>query len=395
MSKYFDRSWFLFLILFPFFNPNALKYIQGLTLLYDFIQVWKLMAIFIIIYFYLCKRRISSVVMFIIIFESLSVTTSLINGIYNSKVFTNALLAIGISMFTELAIRNNFEKFCLVSMYIFGILAIINWLLCITFPNGLKVATLYVNWKNPLYFIGIDNAIIKDLLLFMMFFSLNKYGNYKFSKQSDKNKDLIFWAMNFICFTTLLIVQSATGLLVYVIYLALLFIFNSILKIKVSYKLVLLIYIIVFLIIVVLGSDSDIIVAITNLLGRSYTFSGRTRLWARALKMILQKPLLGYGYTSGNIEMWGGFFSAHNIFLELAIQGGFLCLTVFLWMILYVLKANKNSDIKYFNVVFLTIFAYLLVGLMETGINIGFYMALVLAVHSNDKYLAKDIVIKY
>lgn len=82
------------------------------------------------------------------------------------------------------------------------------------------------------------------------------------------------------------------------------------------------VYILFFVAVVLAGIDSSFLTSITSALGRSNTFTGRASLWYGAVNLIRSSPWVGYGYTAGNISIWGGSFSSHNMFLELMIQGG-------------------------------------------------------------------------
>ena len=131
MDKSFNRTGVLLFLFFPFFNPMAFKYIPSLTGVYDAIQVWKLIAIILVIIIYFLRGTFSVPVLLVLLFEILSVVTSLINGVYDNKVFTNLFLIVGISMLTELAIQNNKEKAIQILTGIMLLLATINCVLCI------------------------------------------------------------------------------------------------------------------------------------------------------------------------------------------------------------------------------------------------------------------------
>lgn len=373
MKRYFQSKLVLFFLIFPFFNPTSLQYIQGLKILYSAIQVWELFSICFIIFAYCLSRKFSSIIKIIILFESMLIIFSIINGVTNDKIFTNALLAIGISMLTELCIKENPYRFCKMLANITLALLIINFVICLLFPNGFYIASLYENWTNPMYFLSIDNGMIKSLLPGLVFSFI--YDNcFKHARRTYR-----FFIVSIISFLTLLIVNSVTGILTFIIFEATLLAYTKIKKDKISYKLMVAIYIMFMAIVVIMGIDLGIFSKIFSFMGSSSTFTGRAILWNAAIKSIMNSPLIGYGYTSGNIEVWGGSFSSHNIFLELMLQGGILSFTVFVYLTFYAFRRNHLSNYIYHNIIFLAVFSFLIVGLMETGINSFYFVFVILA----------------
>lgn len=89
---------------------------------------------------------------------------------------------------------------------------------------------------------------------------------------------------------------------------------------------------------------------VEDVLHKDMTFTGRTDLWDLSLLKIIQSPLLGSGScTEGRvtlIERYGMELSSHNMFLEIAVQGGISALVVFIMWYFGCLKATKYSDNK-------------------------------------------------
>lgn len=377
MSKYYNNKLFLFFIIFPFFNPTALKYIPALSGIYDIIQVWKLLSILVIIVSYFLRRKVSTVIGLIILFEVASMATSFANGVFYSKIITDALLYVGISMLTEIALYVNFKRFYkmfFANAFWFGVA---NFVLCLLYPDGLRMATLYTKWENPLYLLTIDNGMIKELIPVLLMAYL---GKLCLDNRKEKQKiDLYFYAAQAICLVTLLIVGSATGLIIYTAITISMVCANFKVKWRIPYKVLLAILVAFMVIVVIAGSDLKIVSIIAGAFGREGNFTGRTLLWTLAIDMIQERPFIGYGYTAGSLEVWGGTFSSHNIFLELALQGGIIYLSLFVILIMYALKRNRKATVCYSNTMSVAIFSYLLVGLMETGLTPFLFVFIVLA----------------
>ncbi len=90
--------------------------------------------------------------------------------------------------------------------------------------------------------------------------------------------------------------------------------------------------------------------------------AGRIFIWKRVLKLILRKPLFGYGLETLDIVFTGHFYSdiierynrliifdkAHNEYLHIAVTTGILSLGAYLYFILSIIKRaikNVNKDI--------------------------------------------------
>lgn len=369
------RPWLPFLI-FPFFNPTGLKYIPGLNMLYDGIQTWKLCACIIIWIIYLKRNRVSKFWLLCFSFQGVLITTSLINGVYDSKIITNMLIATSLVMMTELCVCSCFNEYINQLWRIDAALVFINFLLALVFPNGLKLATLYKNTTNPLFFLGIDNALASQLIPFIFLATLKWAMNVK-NKRQRNNLKLV--GAYVIALATLMIAGTATGMFVAAVFIIMSIQFTIIKKSKVHYKLAIGVYAFFFIIIIVLQSNNFVVDFISGMLGRSATFTGRSLLWKMAIDEIMEKPFLGYGYTAGNINVWGGMFSSHNMFLEIILQGGLFSFVLFIAITLFGIKRNMKSPIWLSNTVFLAIFCMLLRGLMEASIPVFYYVTITIA----------------
>lgn len=392
MSKYYNNKFFLFLLIFPFFNPMSFKYIPSLVALYDAVQVWKLVAILVIMVSYCMRKKFSPVVGIVCAYSLLSVIMSLANGVAESKIFTNALLYIGISMLTEIAVNVNFKQFFKVFFAITLFFCAVNVIMCFLYPDGLTMATLYQNKANPLYFLAVDNGMINALLpaVFMAFFE-SVFLNKRMGSGSKTGRWRTLVVTLLLCWISLSIVRSATGMIVYLAVVTIMLLSTFKVKWRIPYRILIGFLAVFMLLVVIMGTGFDFVTVIAEWFGRESTFTGRTLLWAKAIEMILNRPFMGYGYTEGNIKIWGGSYSTHNLFLEMALQGGLLLLGVFIVLVAYALHRNRKADIPYANTISMAIFSYLMVGLMEITLSPFFFMFLVLACYPD---LRTDVPMK-
>lgn len=86
-----------------------------------------------------------------------------------------------------------------------------------------------------------------------------------------------------------------------------------------------------------------------NLFFRKYTggnfFSGRQIIWGIVFKYLNQSPLFGYGIDNDILAMEGITISAHNTYLHLLLQGGWIGILIFFMFLRSIWKRYyKNLD---------------------------------------------------
>lgn len=112
---------------------------------------------------------------------------------------------------------------------------------------------------------------------------------------------------------------------------------------------------------------------VEDVLHKDMTFSGRTELWALGLLNIIQQPLIGIGSNeAGRItvlenDFTGVELSSHNMFIEIATQGGVFALILFVCWYFYSLKEvkypEKDSQIIIHGAIFVLFLMYMFEGL--------------------------------
>ena len=125
---------------------------------------------------------------------------------------------------------------------------------------------------------------------------------------------------------------------------------------------------------------------ITGFFGKDLTLSHRTIIWDRALQLISERPMFGYGtpdsynvfsvkhdYSGGNNDAWSTL-SAHNEFLQLAYIGGIVLIVLFvLFFLISTRKVNRANPI--FPLYYLSVVVISIVWLTEVpGENAMFTM---------------------
>ena len=112
-----------------------------------------------------------------------------------------------------------------------------------------------------------------------------------------------------------------------------------------------------------------------TLLNRNASLSGRTGIWDRALTLIGDSPLFGYGIPVEEAvkSSFGGFSTAHNMLLTMAYYGGLVGLCLYLACFVSAIKAI-DGDSPSGTFVFLSIAGLMAMGMVESlGMGISFF----------------------
>ena len=112
-----------------------------------------------------------------------------------------------------------------------------------------------------------------------------------------------------------------------------------------------------------------------SLLNRNASLSGRTEIWDKALVLIGDNPLFGYGIPVEEVaeSSFGAFSTAHNMFLTITYYGGLVGLCLYLACFISAIKAiDAESPAGAF--VFFSITGLMAMGMVESlGMGISFF----------------------
>ena len=140
-----------------------------------------------------------------------------------------------------------------------------------------------------------------------------------------------------------------------------------------------------------------------ELLGKSADASGRFYIWEQVWGLFLQKPVSGWGWISywiPGIEPWEGLavingvpmYQAHNAYLDVAVQLGFIGLGIFLWLLAQAFIRSWHVAVRHTSPLYLyPLFALLVIlgqSLTESRllIEIGWVLLVVVLVKSREGF---------
>lgn len=344
MEKYLKQKEVLFLLLAPFFKPLSLQYYSKLSVIENCWIAWKIAAAMVgmcfLLYYMWNNKKIIKFIVGIGVFEAGILFSTLIHkgNIVRSMIDTVSIVAFVSILF--LGIHLNARGLFQVLYRYLIVLMVFNLLTMVIFPKGLS-ADLYVNSKvNTLYFMTIDNG--NALFLSFCILVMVVYGYMENNVFSIRNI-----VITLAIILSALLSGSATAVLIICVEVILILIAARTSWIrKIKPKTVFLIYILFIPFLFSLQNNFVVGFILENVFNRSADISGRSLLWEFAIEKIMKQPILGYGRQTVNyIETWGGYFSSHNFFLEMMLQGGIVALAGFGFI--FNKAINKISELRY------------------------------------------------
>ena len=133
-------------------------------------------------------------------------------------------------------------------------------------------------------------------------------------------------------------------------------------KLKINYFTAILSGVIIT-IIAISVTGGDLAETIGTYFGKSASFSGRDKIWAKSLKLIAESPLIGYGKEPELVVLRKiGQTHCHNIILELLYEGGIIGFVLFGIMI-YLFRP-KQKDTFSALIFSAAVFCYLIVSVL-------------------------------
>lgn len=320
-------------------NKNEIKYIAFLlpfllsqtvfvitsSIFADILLAFKLVVFIYFLIRYVLKSRVS-------VFDTLIFTYFLIwfvSVFLNSSDFLNyikeAVVILTLVLMVEDARYCNFKAYlnALTCVLFFEFLA--NLVCAIVFPGGLWSTTSIYGSEATYMFLGLGNQITPMLLLAVMTLLI------QFSKHNIRF--CIIYAI--ILLGNLIFMTSATAI-VGVTIMTITYIVSNFTKFKEFGKVVFFIIACIGVGIVIFRVQYLFSFIIENMLGKSLTMSNRTVIWDRALSLIQNSPMIGYG--SGTLETVIGDRNAHCFFLQIVIQSGVVGLLCYIGIFYVTLK---------------------------------------------------------
>lgn len=341
-----SKSYFIFGLLLLIYIPSPyLRTIEAIDIIYKILQY----IISVVIVQLWIKNRSDNVAWFILIglfycsFTFFSFLNNASISIIRSSL-SNMFISLSLLMLIDLYIHKDFLKTLKTLEFVLTILFLINFITVIIKPDGLYIAI--ESNGNVGYFLGMRNDTIEYILPLLSVLLLEQF---LFNRSILR---LLFFGATAIM---TYIISHSTNALLCVIFL---FCYNLIFykgkpkKIFNTYYFLMLSFLL-SIGIILLGIQDNFEFLITQILGKSLTFSGRTRIWYRSIQYIKLRPLLGYGIEDSYTKYLhiGATNSCHNYFLDILYYGGIIFLFLFIVFLLFNFhKIRVNTKDKSFEI---------------------------------------------
>lgn len=339
------------LLLFPFLYSGSL-FNDSLLL----VKIWKIGAAIILTFltFKDYKRiKINKITFIIIIFALYQFINSLLNSTLSSGIFfTIYFMAISILFLQRELYEDNFN-------FLFALCIIHNILLVLNIPS--LISQINVDEYNRQFFLGGKNALC-------MFTVPTIFYNYLYYNLTKKKMTISCIFIIILAIITPMIGGSSTGTVVSILMMLFIMIGE---KIRFNPIIMYIVYIIILIVILnplIISNIGFLNNLITDILNKDLTFTGRTEIWDVTTNLIVHNL---FGYGRGNTVLSSYLLhvdEAHNIFLQLLLDGGIVSLVVFVYYFLTcVFTKNRNKfNYKIINITQITIFSLFLIGLTES-----------------------------
>ncbi len=299
------------------------------------------------------------------------------NIISNLKEF---ILWVSIIMIIEYAYSKREQNELIDAMYVIIFVELL--MNCIgfwIFPNGFYT-TISISGQVATYsFLGIDNQVTPILIVATALF---------FIKLNENNQKLKFnLILNISCIVVnFFVLGSSTGITALFIICIVLLISKKAPNLLDSKRLLELV-IVLFFMFVIFRVQNIFSFFIENILKKDLTFTNRTGIWDRAIILIKEKKLFGYGIGSmGKIIVDR---NAHDLYLQVILQSGLIGGVSFLYIIYIALKKsyfNKNLN----NIILLASLTGFLISSIFEVYNQMWLMIILALIYSQEKEHYKE-----
>lgn len=316
----------LVFLLFPCFKPAGLQYIA--PMIESFFDGWRVLVLMIaaVIYFY--QGNISGVFLALSAFMlSRFVSTFINGGDYWSLLVSNGSV-LSYCIIIELGLKSNIKGLFQANIFCLGFLYVINLALIIMFPQGLYKSRFFTeNWL-----LGYDNSHIPYILPLICY-----YAMYAGAKRLSLPRKLIFIAL---FSASVYITWSATSVVGCTLFIVIIVMNEMNIRPKVMNCYTYLSAVLVaFVMIIILRFFEFLQPLLVDVLKKDMTFTFRLGIWDRALAMIINKPLFGWGVLE-SVDSYARLHAshAHDYFLQLTLEGGVIGLSCFIILVIGVCK---------------------------------------------------------
>lgn len=337
MDRSILKRLFWIVLTIPYFKPAILGVLEGTELLETAFDLWRMAAAGAVVLLYLYemirqRRRPSSVLLWLCGYLAFVALSTVLHGKNYWAILNHVVTIVSFCMLLELSLRRDPMVTMDMLFYPLTVLILANFMLECVYPGGVCTGGTY-NYSYNL--LGIDNLLAPLLIPYMFLTALR-------STMRHGDLDWVSYCMLGVSALSLLLVWSATGLMGLAVALVfLLFFYQRRWQTLFNGATAMLSGVSLFFAVVLYRLQDVFAFLIEGVLHKGLSFTGRTEIWDTAIDNILRSPALGYGLAqSGKVYRLRKhkYYHAHNVFLEVLMEGGFCALVCFLMMLASLVK---------------------------------------------------------
>ena len=366
-------QWFYYLLIFPFFKPALLGVMEETWAwwLENIFDLWRLGAAGLICVLYAArmirwKRKPSPVVILLAVYLGFVALATVVRANNLWEIVNYAVTILCFCLLVELRVRAHPRKAVDMIVMPLTVLVVLNFVLELIFPLGVVTGGTYGYSYNLM---GIDNLLSPLLIPYMFLVALR-------SELYHGRLNWFAYGMIWIAAESLLLVWSATGLMGMLLALVYLLFFHGRKgQALFNFPTAMAVGAVLFFGIVVFRLQNLLEWLITGVLHKGLSFTGRTDIWDEAIAMFLASPFLGYGLSRrGKVYRLrkGKYYHAHNLFLEILVEGGIGALIAYLAMLFFAgRKLMRHREHKYACLLSALLMTVMLMGAMEPFLDLN------------------------
>ena len=364
------------IIIAPLIKPVGLTY-HNLAI-NTMLQYWKLLSILLITLVLLRHlRQLAGLfsgksiyrkgIIGLLIFECIYLFNTISRSVEFLDLLNNCLTCILLLIYIPIAGKNgrkgSFNKSLDFVFTLYIICQIVSMVL-----ERLNIIWLKAEDGSPTYFFGPDNY--SAFLVIPMLGVLLYLGCKGSEKIEFRKKDLILLGSLTVCYVWTGSVTAACALIILVVALMLIGNNKKVARIFSIKGLLFVFGLVLFLILTI--NIQNYFLSIFKLVGKGdsgFSLNSRTYIWAQALQLIKQNPLLGIGNLSeseiASYVLYGASHT-HNIILELLLRTGIIGTISYLHFLIYPLIKYRRYYLRSKNVILLIAgYVYLVLSFMD------------------------------
>lgn len=363
-------------------RPGYINYLASGTTVRSLLSGLEVAVYLCIFLRWINNRRMSLFTLLSVLLCGLLALSTFLNGGSIGEVVRDYMGLIFMAMLMDAEAENKDALWQAIIFYL-SVMIVIDCIVGLALPEGLYPNT-YVygdavfQTHKALFFAG-QNTVGLYIMYWMFFkaeYDLNKYEKLR----------PIFYIISVLSIITLFVMECLTSMLASIVMFVIMALSPLISKIKPGiFNVYLLMGIvalvnILFVVLDNIGSLSGYF--ITNVLGATTTFNGRTPAWRILLELLSNKPVLGNGYIREKdfryIVAMPNVPHAHNYLLNIGTFGGLAAVIVLLIIIVLALKYIRKKQFTYSGIA-LTAFMFAFMVAMIFEIPRGIFYWLIFA----------------